>query len=38
MAAAMRLGNRDISKADFAFRVMLTRHIKTDRDISIQTL
>ena len=38
MAAAMCLANCNICKADFALRVTLTRHIKTDQDISIQTL
>ena len=38
MAAAMHLMNCDIYKADFALRVMLTRHIETEQDISIQTL
>ena len=38
MSATVRLAKCDICKADFALRVMLARHIKTDQDISIQTL
>ena len=38
MDAAVHLANCYIFKADFALRVMLTRHIKTDQDKSIQTL
>ena len=38
MAAIVRLANCDICKVDFPLRVMLKRHIKKDRDISIQIL
>ena len=37
MAATVHLMKCNICKADFALRVTLTRHIKTDQDISIQT-
>ena len=37
MAATVHLAKCNICKADFALRVTLTRHIKTDQDISIQS-
>ena len=35
MAAAVYLVNCDVSNVDFAVRVTLTRHIKTDRIVII---
>ena len=38
MAGTMHLANCDICNADFTVRVMLTRHIKMDHYVSMNTL